>query len=546
VSSSSRAIAIAETIDWRDPLPDYERVAAARLRQLKRLADRPGALANLLAYYLDGHWAEFICDWGWTFDPRENDAKLKFRPFILTPRQIEYVDWVHYLYINDLTGVCRKHRDAGMSWINAAIGCLLWLAVPNAVIPYGSQKEEKVDAGPGNPDSIFWKLRTFIGRLPVPMQPLGWQKVSKTFQIVNPSNGSVLLGEIGDSIGRGGRSTIAFPDEFGELQHPVLVESSLSANTNRIVYGGTIPTSGWKGSHFWQLEQRHPSAQVFVFEWWQDSRKRQNPQLPPEEEPWYIKTKAKHTEIVFKTQYLMEDDSSDAVQFIPASFITDAFKRNPAEIVLHPRLPWRISVDAAGQGNDQIKIRRRRGRFNKPVLTFAHLDGIQLAKVIGDIATECLQSAPVELISIERDGPGGSAADQLKYTPWAPITAAVHTGARIGDGHNYNLRAWLHQQTKDYLEKEQPYIPYDPELLAQATAIHYSYKAGLLLIESKEEYRGRFAAGNSKPAKLAARSPDNWDSLMLSFVPPIGRPIENLAPKLKTAKRDRRQNAYAL
>jgi len=543
---TQRALDLAAQVDWRDPLPSYERIAKLRMQNLKRLADSPGALDSLLAYYVEGHWAEFISDWGFTFDPRELDERLKFRPFILTPRQVEYVEWVYSLYRSQRTGVCRKHRDAGMSWINGAIGCLLWLAKPNVVIPYGSQKEEKVDAGPGNPDSIFWKLRTFISKLPVPMQPVGWQRASKSFQIVNPTNGSVLLGEIGDAIGRGGRSTMAFPDEFGELQHPILVESSLSANTNCIVYGGTISTSGWKGSHFWQLEQRHPDDATFIFEWWQDPRKRQNPELPLEQEPWYKLTSQKHTDIVFKTQYLMQDDSSDAVQFIPSDAVTQAFQRNPSTILLHPTLPWRISVDAAGMGNDKTKVRCRRGRFNKPVITLPNMDGIQLAAAISTIAAECLKSAPVELIAIERDGPGGSAADQLKYGPWAPIVVAVHTGAKSGDGKHYNLRAWLHQQAKDYLEQEQPYIPYDPEFMKQSTSIHYSYKGGLLLIESKEEYRKRFAADHSKAAKLAARSPDNWDSFMLSFVPPRGRPITNLAPVAPFRRASGKKNAYAL
>lgn len=544
--SVSRAIRYSNEVDWSDPLPAYERIAAARLQNLKRLSDSPGGLDSLLAHYLDGHWAEFICDWGWTFDPREQDARLKFRPFILTLRQIEYVDWVYWLYKTQRSGVCRKHRDAGMSWINGAIGCLLWLAMPNAVIPYGSQKEEKVDAGPGNPDSIFWKLRTFISRLPVPMQPVGWQKASKILQIVNPTNGSVLLGEIGDSIGRGGRSTMAFPDEFGELQHPILVESSLSANTNCIIYGGTIPTSGWKGSHFWQLEQQHPDDRVFVFEWWQDPRKRQHSELPKEKEPWYLRTKADKSDIVFKTQYLMKDDASSAVQFIASQPIMDAFDRNPLQILIHPTLPWVMSIDAAGMGNDKIQIRCRRGRLNKPVMTFRHLDGIQLAQVIQDIAAKLLQEGPLGLIAIERDGPGGSCADQLKYTPLASITVAVHTGAKTGDGKHYNLRAWLHQQAKDYLEDEQPFIPYDREFLVQATAIHYSYKGGLLLIESKDEYRARFAAGRSKPEKLASPSPDNWDSFMLGFVPPRGKPLMSLAPKLKTSRAGRQKNAYAL
>ena len=544
--SSSRATTISETIDWRNPLPDYERVAAARLRQLKRLADAPGALDSLLAYYLDGHWAEFICDWGWTFDPREQELRLQYRPFILTPRQIDYVDWTYARFKNQETGVCRKHRDAGMSWLNAAIGCLLWLTHPNAVITYGSQKEEKVDAGPGNPDSLFWKLRTFINRLPVPMQPAGWQRVSKTFQIVNPSNKAVLLGEIGDSIGRGGRSTIAFPDEFGELQHPQLVESSLVANTDCCIYGGTIPTTGWKGSHFWQLENQHPEDRVFVFEWWQDPRKRQNPDLPAEQEPWYKKKKETTSEVVFKTQYLMLDDASSAVQFVDSELITQAAQRRPSEVVLHPRLPWRIGVDAAGQGNDKIKIWCRRGRINRPALTFEKLDGRQLSIILQDVVAKLLREAPVELICIERDGPGQDCATHLKYLPLGQITAGVHTGARVGDGANYNMRAWLHQQAKDYLKNEAPIIPYSKTFLTQATTIHYSYKSGLLLIESKDEYRARFAAGHSRAEKLASRSPDEWDSFVLTFAPPVGKPLMTLVPKFKSPAARSGRNAYAL
>jgi hypothetical protein len=543
---SQRAYDLAEQMDWTNPLESYERVIKARMQNLKRLADQPGALPALLEYYMDDRWAEFISDFGWTFDPRETDDRLKLRPFVLTPRQVDYTVWVQKLYKEQRTGVCRKHRDAGMSWLNAAIGCLFWLAKPNVVIPYGSQNETKVDAGPGNPDSLFWKIRAFISKLPTPMQPQGWQRASKTFQVVNPTNSSVLLGEIGDAIGRGGRSTMAFPDEFGELMHPVLVESSLAANTNCIVYGGTIPTSGWKGSHFWQLEQRHPDDGTFVFEWWADPRKRQHPDLPAEQEPWYKETEAKHTPIVFKTQYLMQDDTSDAVQFIPSEPITAAFQHNPSTILLHPTLPWRISVDAAGMGNDKIKVRCRRGRFNRPVITLPNMDGVQLASAISTIATDCLKSAPVELISIERDGPGASAADQLKYGPWAPIVVAVHTGAKSGDGKHYNLRAWLHQQAKDYLEQEQPFIPYDAEFLKQATSIHYAYKGGLLLIESKEEYRKRFAADHSRAAKFAARSPDNWDSFMLSFVPPRGRPITSLVTQTPLRRNSGRKNAYAL
>lgn len=543
---SSRAVHFANEIDWRNPFPAYERIAVARMQNLKRLADSPGAMESLLAYYLDGHWAEFISDWGWTFDPREKNQQIKYRPFILTLKQIAYVDWLYEHFIHSKPGLARKHRDAGLSWIDGAVGVLLWLARKNTVILYGSQTEDHVDNGPGDPDSIFWKIRTFIEMLPKPMVPVGWEKASKHMLVVNPTNGAVLKGDVGDKIGRGGRSELAFADEFAEVQHPIMVESSLVANSDCRIYGSTIPTSGWKGSHFWRLEQTLPEEDIFIFQWFEDARKRLDPNMPPEKERWYVETKARVSEEVFKTQYLMIDDASSAVQFVDSNIIIDANNRRPSEAICHPKLAWRVGVDAAGQGNDKIKIWARRGRINKSAITLQHLDGIQLAKVLQDVVSKLLVEAPVELVCLERDGPGASCADQLKYTSLAPITVAVHTGAKTGDGHNYNLRAWLHQQAKDYLQDEQPVIPYSKTFLTQATAIHYTYKGGLLLIESKDEYRTRFAAGRSRAEKLASRSPDEWDSFVLSFAPPRGRPLESLVPKFKQTTRSSQRNAYAL
>lgn len=487
----------------------------------------------MLQYYLDGHWAEFICDWATTYDPRVLDVRLQYRPFVLSPRQIAYVDWLYERFRLRQRGVCRKHRDAGMSWINAWVGVLLWLARPGSVVTYGSQKEEKVDAGDGNPDSLFWKIRAAIRRLPRPFVPEHWEKASKNFLVVNPANGSTLIGEIGDNIGRGGRSTLALPDEFGELLHPQLVESALVANTDCCIYGGTIPTSGWRSSHFYLLEQRMPAEQVFVFEWEDDPRKRLHPELPAEQEPWYVQTEREVSPAVFKTQYLMIDDAASAVQFINTETIQRAFKRRPSETELSPDANWRIGIDAAGMGNDKIKIWRRRGRVSLPALTLEPMNGILLANVVQDIAKKLLESAPLELICLENDGPGISCADQLRYSPFAQVLVPIHTGAKLSDGVHFNWRAWLHAQAKEYLEEQEPLIPPSQLFLRQATAIHYEYKGGLLLIESKEHYRKRFAAGNSSAEKLASPSPDEWDSFVLTFAPPRGKPIKSLKPAVR-------------
>ena len=104
---------------------------------------------------------------------------------------------------------------------------------------------------------------------------------------------------------------------------------------------------------------------------------------------------------------------------------------------------------------------------------------------------------------------------------------AVHTGIRLQDGKNYNLRAYLHSQAKDYLAENEVSLVGDPTFLAQAIAIQAGYKGGALLIESKEEYRARLSGATSKMGKKLGRSPDRWDAFVLSFIPPSGHLVEN-------------------
>jgi hypothetical protein len=97
----------------------------------------------------------------------------------------------------------------------------------------------------------------------------------------------------------------------------------------------------------------------------------------------------------------------------------------------------------------------------------------------------------------------------------------------------YNLRAWLHAQAKEWLE-DGGYIPEDLIFESQATAIQHSFKGGKLLIESKEEYRGRMSGGRTKMDKAVGKSPDRWDAFVLTFIPPIASPISTLMPGART------------
>ena len=84
---------------------------------------------------------------------------------------------------------------------------------------------------------------------------------------------------------------------------------------------------------------------------------------------------------------------------------------------------------------------------------FKKLDGVQLAEAVKALAKLLLNTGPIELVCIERDGPGGSCADQLKYSFLAPVLKAIHTGKKLKNGKHYNLRAFLHAQAKEYLDK---------------------------------------------------------------------------------------------
>lgn len=517
-----------QQINWADPKQDYARILKMRASNLEEILKYPGAVPKLLKYYFDGRWGQFISDWCMTFDPRETDPEMMYRPFILYKRQLEYVQWVYERYQKRERGLAKKFRGAGLSWLDSAIAVMMWLGQPNAIMTLGSQKMEKVENGDGDPDSLFWKIRKTIDTLPAIFVPEDWRKHSKAMIVYNPRNGATIRGEIGDQIGRGGRASIVWADEFGELEHPQRVESALAETADCVLYVGTIPETGYIGSKFHELEHHMPEEQVFVFQWHEDERKRLNPHLEPEQEPWFIKKKQELSPAVFDTQFLLTNTAASTNAFIPGQLIAAANQRSKATIAQGREVPWVLGVDASGMGADKSVIWRRRGLINLPPLVYEKLDGVQLAMKVKEAVGQCLETGPVALVGIERDGPGGSCADQLRYTPLAPITAAVHTGTRLGDGANYNLRAWLHRQAKEYLEGHDPFIPPDPVFEAQATAIQQSYKGGALLIESKEEYRARFSGGVSKMDKRVGKSPDRWDAFVLSFIPPIGKPIASL------------------
>lgn len=226
------------TFDWQHP--DYGPIWQKRVGMLSKLRNGDPEKGISAAQYLHAckvYYREnidrFIEDWGVTVDPRNaGTGRPVIMPFLLFPKQREYLQWLATRWRGSEDGILVKSRDCGASWLAMAGACTLCLFWNDVSIGFGSRKEELVDAA-GNPDSLFYKGRMFMRYVPRDFK-LTWdeRKNTKHMQLMFPVTGSSITGEAGDNIGRGGRKTVYIVDEFAYIERPAKVDAALSANTN--------------------------------------------------------------------------------------------------------------------------------------------------------------------------------------------------------------------------------------------------------------------------------------------------------------------------
>jgi hypothetical protein len=253
--------------------PDYGKVFRKRLQIMQELDD-PLVIAALKTYYKK-HPAQFINDWGCTFDPRNADIGLPSTiPFILFEKQEEWVEWLMDKWQSRKPGLTEKSRDMGLSWLSLATACTICLFNEGVVIGFGSRKEEYVDKI-GSPKSLFWKARKFLEFLPKQFTG-GWQlnRDAPHMRIKFPGSNSTITGESGDGIGRGDRTSIYFVDEAAYIERPELIEASLSNTTNCRI---DISSARGMANPFAQ-KRFSGKIDVFTFHWRDDPRK---------DETWY-------------------------------------------------------------------------------------------------------------------------------------------------------------------------------------------------------------------------------------------------------------------
>lgn len=256
--------------------PDYVSVFAARQRRLAMMRQDPTLLYGAIEFYRT-HPIEFIEDWVDTYDPR-NAGKpnaLVSMPFILFKRQRELITFLLDMIEIDENGLVEKCRDAGVTWLAAAISVWLWRFWDGTAIGWGSRKEQLVDRL-GVIDSIFEKMRVIIRRLPREFWPVGFSPNDHMpyMRIINPETDSVITGEAGDNIGRGGRTRVYFKDESAHYERPEAIEAALSDNTRVQIdissvngLGNVFQRRREAGVDWFPGKAKKGKTNVFVFDW---------------------------------------------------------------------------------------------------------------------------------------------------------------------------------------------------------------------------------------------------------------------------------------
>lgn len=326
--------------------PDYTDILKGRAERLSMLRKDKKLLAACKIHYKNNPW-DLINDWGMTFEPRNIEKGLPaVIPFILFPRQIEFVKWVHEKWLAGDRGIGEKSRDFGLTWLCGAYSASMWLFYDGFTAGFGSRKEALVDKK-GDPKSIFEKIRFFIDYLPKEFKPEGYdEKQHATFmKITNPDNGSTITGEAGYDIGRGARMSIYFVDEKAFIERQDSVDAALSQTTNCQI---DVSTPNGNGNKFYK-DRHSGNIGVFTAHWRDDPRKNQ---------AWYDKQVKEQDEVTVAQEIDIDYNASVENIFIPSKWVAACVDAH-IKLGIEPIGADVVSFDPADTGDARARGHRK-------------------------------------------------------------------------------------------------------------------------------------------------------------------------------------------
>jgi hypothetical protein len=333
-------------VDYQDP--QYSAIFARRAKKLKALRADPKLLAAVKVHYRTHPW-DFISDWGMTFEPRNVERGLiSSIPFILWPKQEEYLKWLYRSWRSQERGLVEKSRDCGVTWLSVGFAVSMWCFEDGFTTGFGSRKEELVDKR-GDSKCIFEKVRFFIDNLPEEFMPDKWEPrtCSAHMRIVNPDNNAAIIGESGNEIGRGGRASIYIVDEAAFVERQEQVDAALSQNTNCQI---DISTPNGNGNLFYKKRQRfNGTDKIFIFDWRDDPRK---------DEAWYQKQVEEQDEVTVAQEIDRDYNASAEDVFIPSKWVKAAIDAHK-KLGFEPTGIKVTSFDPADVGDAKAVVNRQ-------------------------------------------------------------------------------------------------------------------------------------------------------------------------------------------
>ncbi len=302
------------------------------------------------------HWFNH---WIWTYDPRGMPFGLPANlPFVLRPKQVELIDWLLERENTQTHGLIEKSRDEGMSYVVLGFYLHRWLFVDGFAGGVGSRKEELVDKK-GDPKTLLHKFRDMFSKMPEWMKPKGFvEKVHDNYmRIINPDNGATITGEAGDNIGRGGRTTMYFLDEWAFVERQEAVDAAISQNTNVHIKGST-PNGIGDRFHQDRFSGRYS---VFTMPWRENPDKNWTVNYNGKEiYPWYEKQLATLDDVVLAQEVDINYAASVEGVLIPSAWVQLSIDAH-LKLGIDPTGDRIAGLDVADEGRDKNSLVCRHG-----------------------------------------------------------------------------------------------------------------------------------------------------------------------------------------
>ncbi len=513
---------------------DYVAEFQRRLTRLNKIKLDPFLIFGAKQFYKD-HPVEFINDWMVTYDPRNaTDETPTTMPFILFPRQREYVEWLIFDRVkNKKDTTVEKCRDAGITEVSSAVSVWAWLFIDGFSVGWGSRKEMLVDRI-GDPDSIFEKLRSKIRLVPKIFLPIGFQE-RRSFsymKIINTDNGNTITGEAGINIGRGGRKSMYFVDEFAHCEKQESISAALGDNTNTQVLISSV--NGINLFH--KIAKSNGGKDNFIFDWRQDPRKSQE---------WHDRRRSQAEDKGLLAVFNQEVER-DYLSAVDGIMIRPEWIK--ASIDAHIKLEFtgngitQFGTDVSDEGGDKDSITGRKG---STVFLCDNWNCKGDHDYSAGHATNLSTENNADLLVYDSVGVGAGFKTAIKHIDKTPFDIrgwnsgggvvdpdkVIMTGAKGEERTNKDFflnaraQAWWEvrerfrltflaiTKEKKYPEHELISIKSDIDYLEILTSELCSplmiYHNGMVKVESKKEMKSR-----------GISSPDNADGFIMAFVTP--------------------------